>query len=224
MNRQTAYSANVAQRRGILAGPHPQGKSIPEPYFPAGHAKVASLFSEKSKKNYGTKFMTKTIKSKPAGRPENKNSIRVTARSLTEKLGFQVTPKMIREWSDKGYPIDNPEKLLDCLRAQQRPGALEPKTITDAKLAKLLVDIEGAKFRLDVARGNYTHNDLIREQGARIGHATRSELQRIKADAPTWEGLPAAEIERRISKLINSICANLGDALSKVYRSPKGAE
>lgn len=99
---------------------------------------------------------------------------------------------------------------LDSLNNNESKEALECR--------RLLAQCEKLEFQNEVERGKYTHNDSIREQGARIGAATRSELLRFKADVPTWEGLSAAEMERRVDRLIDSICKNLSDQLSKVYR------
>jgi len=82
---------------------------------------------------------------------------------------------------------------------------------------RLVAQCEKLEFQNEVERGTYTHNDIIAEQGRRIGSATRSELLRFKADVPTWEGLKAAEMERRVSVLIDSICKTLNSALSKAY-------
>ena len=82
---------------------------------------------------------------------------------------------------------------------------------------RLLAQCEKIEFQNEVEKGSYTHNDLLTQQGRRIGAATRSELLRFKSDVPTWEGLAAAEMERRVSALIDSICRTLNDAMSKVY-------
>ena len=82
---------------------------------------------------------------------------------------------------------------------------------------RLLAQCEKIEFQNEVEKGAYTHNDLLTQQGRRIGAATRSELLRFKSDVPTWEGLSAAEMERRVSALIDSICRTLNDAMSKVY-------
>ncbi|MBE2180899.1 MAG: hypothetical protein IAE97_10540 [Chthoniobacterales bacterium] len=160
-----------------------------------------------------------TIAAKPTGRPAKQDSLASLARKLTKQLGFTVSVKSVRMWREKGYPLDDREKLLDALAGQQRVSGMEPPTdLQAAKLQKLCIDIESARFRLDVERGNYTHNDSIREQGRRIGSATRSELMRFKADCPTWEGMKAVEIERRVDALIDAICRNLNNAMGKCYQ------
>jgi hypothetical protein len=83
---------------------------------------------------------------------------------------------------------------------------------------RLLAQCEKLEFQNEVERGLYTHNDVIADQGRRIGAATRAELLRFKADVPTWEGLKASEMERRVSVLIDSICKTLNNALSKAYQ------
>lgn len=83
---------------------------------------------------------------------------------------------------------------------------------------RLLAQCEKIEHGNEVERGLYTHNDAIKADMLRIGSATRAALQTLKADAPTWEGLAAAEIERRVSERIDSICADLHDATSDLYR------
>lgn len=82
---------------------------------------------------------------------------------------------------------------------------------------RIALQCEKLEFQNEVERGNYTHNDLIREQGIRIGTATRAALQRLRVDAPTWSGLSASEIESRVSQLIEGICKDLYDSTSKLY-------
>jgi hypothetical protein len=53
----------------------------------------------------------------------------------------------------------------------------------------------------------------------RIGAAVRAALQMIRTDAPTWEGLPAHEIEKRADVCIEKICADLHDSTSTLYRA-----
>jgi hypothetical protein len=83
---------------------------------------------------------------------------------------------------------------------------------------RLVAQCEKLEFQNEVEKGLYTHNDKLREQGRRIGGATRSELMRFKADCPTWEGLTAVEIERRVDALIDLICRNLNSATERVYQ------
>lgn len=59
------------------------------------------------------------------------NSLRSTAARLTEQMGWNVTQKMVRDWKDKGYPLDDPQALEKRLRNQERL----PKGMPSKKLA-----------------------------------------------------------------------------------------
>ena len=100
--------------------------------------------------------------------------------------------------------------------AEDAAGKLPPKEELECR--RLVAQCEKLEFQNEVEKGLYTHNDSLREQGRQIGSATRSELMRFKADCPTWEGLTAVEIERRVDALIDSICRNLNNAMGKVYQ------
>jgi hypothetical protein len=52
----------------------------------------------------------------------------------------------------------------------------------------------------------------------KIANATRAECLRLLADAPTWEGLTAAEISARATAWMTSVCVNLSDSTSRLYR------
>lgn len=52
----------------------------------------------------------------------------------------------------------------------------------------------------------------------RIGHGVRSSLQRLRADGPTWAGLEAHQIEKRVDALLDQVCADLHDAMSRLYQ------
>lgn len=94
------------------------------------------------------------------------------------------------------------------------------ENVTDKNLLecrRISLQCEKLEFQNEVERKKYTHNDLLREQGIAIGTATRSELMQLKADAPTWSGLSAPDIEARVDAILEKICANLHDSMSTLY-------
>lgn len=102
---------------------------------------------------------------------------------------------------------------------EENAESLEENDKEALECRRILAQCEKLEYQNEVERRKYTHNDILREQGIRIGHATRTALLRLKSDAPTWEGLPADEIERRVEAQIESICADLHESIGKLYGS-----
>lgn len=82
---------------------------------------------------------------------------------------------------------------------------------------RLLAQCKGLERKNDVEAGLYIPIDTVRADLLRIGSATRAAFSRVRAEAPTWEGLTAAQIEQRAIALEDSVCADLHDATSKLY-------
>jgi hypothetical protein len=60
-------------------------------------------------------------------RPKQPDSERSTAARLTVELGRVVTRECVREWTEKGYPLDDPVALEKRIRNQKRgPKKIKP--------------------------------------------------------------------------------------------------
>lgn len=109
----------------------------------------------------------------------------------------------------------NVTELREWLAANPADEEGESKEALECR--KLKLQCERLEHDLAVTRGEYTHNDKIREDNLRIGAATRAALQTLKGDVPTWEGLSAAEMQIRIEERVDRICVDLHDAHSRLY-------
>ncbi len=136
---------------------------------------------------------------------------------------YSVSISTIKRWAAEGYSLDDPKKLDVEVGAQKnRPesqSSADPEK-RELERRKLQLQCERLEFQNNVERGRYTANDILREHGTRVGHAARTALMRLKADAPTWAGMQADEIETRVTKLIDGICRDLSNANSKLYDGP----
>lgn len=124
---------------------------------------------------------------------------------------YGVTTRTIHRWMQRGYPLDDPKKLMESVAGQKNPGKFEPTDLKEAKLKKILIEIEAAQFKLEVARREYVSADRCREILSQIGATTRAQVARYRVEAPLWEGLPAPEIQRRADKIFDDICKVLSD-------------
>ena len=103
--------------------------------------------------------------------------------------------------------------------------ALPPPVVVDGledkgtlERRKLRAQYLAAEFRLEVERRQYLPLAEVAADMTRIANATRAECLRLVSDAPTWEGLTAAEISARATEWMTSVCINLSDASSRLYR------
>lgn len=116
--------------------------------------------------------------------------------------GSRVYLAKVEAWLDKNLP---PE--IEGLESKE---TLERR--------RLYEQVKTIRRNREILEGKYTPNDQIRSDMLKIGAATRGELLRLKADSPTWSGLSEVEIERRVDAMIETICRNLSDATSKLYK------
>ncbi len=141
-------------------------------------------------------------------KPETK-----TDAELARELNVNV--RTIGRWRKAGYPLHDLEALKKKVAGQRTaPESIEPKTVTEAKLKKLLIDIEAAQLKLGVARGEFVTKAKHDEVLTRVGLRTRSACQRIVEEAPHWAGLQPEELSRRGKAIFNAICAELSDPRS----------
>ena len=83
---------------------------------------------------------------------------------------------------------------------------------------KLKAQYQREEFRLAVARRDYLLAADVAADMVRIANATRAECLRLLADAPTWEGLTASQISQKATEWMTSVCVNLSDSTSRLYR------
>ncbi len=113
-----------------------------------------------------------------------------------------VNIAQLREWLEK----NETGGLVENIASKQQ-----------LELRKLRLQCERYEEDLLVARRLNTPNAQIRADMLRIGTAVKAALLILRADAPTWEGLTATEIEARVTEAIDKICANLHDQTSSIY-------
>jgi hypothetical protein len=150
------------------------------------------------------------------------NCPKTTDKDLAIK--YRSDPRTIRRWRAEGAPLKDPGAMGDWL-AQRRslpPGTADAGVdvlgpgakLQDAKIQKTILECKRLAHALAVEQGKFTANDQVYNDFTKAAAATRAELLRLKADAPTWSGLPEAEIERRLDAFINEACAHLSDLSS----------
>jgi hypothetical protein len=92
----------------------------------------------------------KTGAKNPVGRPLSEHSYRAKAAWLSEQLRFTVTVKMVREWIEKDYPIDDPVALLEHLNAQQRvPEGITPTEVARQTALEKLLKLRAERIAKD---------------------------------------------------------------------------
>ena len=86
------------------------------------------------------------------------------------------------------------------------------------EIRRLLAQCLKLEFELAATKKLYISLEHAQAQALRIGGAIRTELNRIVSDAPTWEGLRAADIEERAAALVRSIQSHWSDAASDCWK------
>jgi hypothetical protein len=172
--------------------------------------------------------MTKRPKTTPPTTPTKRRPRPVkpdradTLAAAAARLGVDVTLlRSLRSSGSRAFDhgrvnIDLVRSELDALPAPDIVDGLEEKGILERR--KLRAQYQAAEFNLAVARRDYLLAADVANDMRRISNATRAECLRLVGDAPTWAGLTAAEISARATEWMTSVCLNLSDETSKLYR------
>ena len=148
---------------------------------------------------------------------------------LSRLLGGEVSRAMVREWRDKGYPLDNANELRQILLGQRRcpdwliQGQEETTTTTGPSVAELRYQLllekvriaaaDATKKELDAAaaKNKWVTADEAREAGRAIAAIFRSHLLQIPNQwTPILEGLAPAKMREKMRAEVARI---LGDVL-----------
>lgn len=138
-----------------------------------------------------------------------------TTKTQTDKelaTELNVSVRTIGRWRKLGYPLHDLNALREKIAGQHRgPESAEPESITAAKLKKLLIDIETAQLKLNVARRQYVDREEMKALLARLSLRTKQACQRILTEPPNWAGLTPVELSRRGRSIFDAICAELSN-------------
>jgi phage terminase Nu1 subunit (DNA packaging protein) len=155
-----------------------------------------------------------------------RSSAAVLRETLTKALGGQVTRDMVREWTSKGYPVEDPAALVQVLLAQRTcPAWLEEKHATPAEDQAAAPTVAELKYQLllervrktaaeasikeleaAAARQKWLTREEAEEAGRQIGSIFRSHLLQVPNSwTPILEGLPAGKMRDRMRKEIARI-------------------
>lgn len=171
-----------------------------------------------------------------------KESRRAIQERLTEALGIPVTPKMVRCWEDKNFPLDDAEALRLKLADQERnplkglAGDSEDaaegehadieelirqlQSAADYDVArKLKTQIDGLKsaYQLREAAGSYVSLGVIEEAVTRICSSVKGSIMRLEADLPPMlEGLSPARMQQIIRQKIDETLTLLSDEVARI--------
>lgn len=156
---------------------------------------------------------------------------------LSDALGWEVTPKQVRHWQSKDYPLDDIEALKACLANQERkPQGMASDlpqsddmdveelirqlgTTTDydeARRLKIQIDGLRSAFQLREAIGSYIPAIDVDEAFIRIGTVFRAGVMRFEADLPPMlEGLPPEKMQKLIREKADEVLTILADECRK---------
>ncbi len=117
-----------------------------------------------------------------------------------------------------GVDVTDPEEIRAYGETlKNRPRGAETAEMREARLRKINLEADRIEHALGVQRGLFISAQEVRNDMLRIGAAVRGAMEVLRADVPTWEGLPASTLEKRINDAIESIYRNLHDTTSSLY-------
>jgi hypothetical protein len=171
-----------------------------------------------------------------------KESRRAIQERLSDALGINVTPKMVRCWQDGDYPLDDIDALRAKLANQERNPlkaiATEDGDAPEGEHAdiedlirqlqsaadydvarKLKTQIDGLKsaYQLREAAGSYVSLGVIEEAVTRICSSVKGSIMRLEADLPPMlEGLSPSRMQVIIRQKIDETLTLLSDEVGRI--------
>ena len=151
-----------------------------------------------------------------------------TQARLSKLLGGDVTRAMVREWSAKGYPLDDPRELREILLGQRKcpdwliEGHQDTTTAEGPTVAELRYQLLLEKVRIaaadatrkeldaNAAKNKWVTGDEAREAGRAIAAIFRSHLLQIPNQwTPILEGLAPAKMREKMRAEVARILADV---------------
>jgi translation initiation factor 2 alpha subunit (eIF-2alpha) len=158
---------------------------------------------------------------KPKLKKTGKNMSRVEMMAqLAIKYG--VAYDVIRKAHAEGVDVYDENAMADRI-AKRMPNTISTASgkvgsLADVKIEKLRKETERLQLKIDAEKKRLVPIDQVRRDMVRIANAVRSELMRFAGDVPNWEGLKAAEMQRRVDEKVEAMCTDLADAFGELYK------
>jgi transposase-like protein len=145
-----------------------------------------------------------------AKRPPAKSGINLSA--LAREHG--VSRESLRLWALEGVNLSNPTEIAER-RARMKTAA--PPSIVAARIAKLELEAERLRLRVEAERGLLVSADEVQADARRIGCLVRQSLNKAASQdlPPLLAGRTAAEVSVLLARYFRDLCAALA-----AYQSP----
>lgn len=133
---------------------------------------------------------------------------------------FGVSPRTIRTWQEKNYPLDDPHAMGKMLDAQKNvPAGVEPTEFRKMRLRKVRLECEKLENALAIQKKEFVPAAQVYEDGLRIGALMSAELDGLLSDMPgALAGLDELRIRERLSVRLKAITASIKRQLAAVVR------
>lgn len=126
--------------------------------------------------------------------------------------------RTIRNWRKEGAPLGDPVAMEEWLAARHTtPAGSQPEGLAAAKLEKLVWEAKRVRLKYEREKRLVVPIDEVTRDHTRIANAIRARFNQLYADAPTWAGLEAYEIEQRVKTFGQETCQQFHDESSKLY-------
>ena len=143
--------------------------------------------------------------------------LRAKGIKATTSILLHLRTRFPEIYSHNRWDINAVEKhLADLPPPPPEDADLEDKEILERR--KLRAQYLKEEFRLDAEKRRFIPVEEVQRDLMRIASAERAEDMRLVGDVGAWEGLSAAEMNRRARAWLDAKCANLSDQLSKLYQ------
>jgi hypothetical protein len=139
---------------------------------------------------------------------------------------YGCNPKTIQRAREAGAPLDDVDAMSAWFAARKNSPAGssgiggKAEALADAKLEKVLEEIKRIRIKNDIDLKRVIPIGAVQRDMVRIGNAFRSELLRVGGDVPNWEGLPAADMQKRWDEIMERLCSELSNSFSELYDDP----
>lgn len=120
---------------------------------------------------------------------------------------YGVSPRTIRTWQRKSYPLDDPRAMGKQLDAQKNiPAGTEPTELRKARLRKVRLECERLELELAIRKKEFVSAVGVREEGVLIGAMLDAELRALLDDAPgVLAGLSELHVREKLKERLSAL-------------------
>ena len=142
---------------------------------------------------------------------------------------YRVTEATVSRWKRDGVDMHDPQavkKHISSLLVKPpayRASALDPQSYDQARTRKMALQCIQLERQIDREDGDWTHNDVIREDTLAASGVLKAGMLKLEAELPpVLAGLNEADMQKEMRPRLDSLLREFVERLGKITKEESG--